>query len=125
MYIIVIIIRHSLYFQIIHVYIYICIYIYICGIILIICDNSKSCMYIYIYIYILIINRNHSKYFKIIQIYIYIYIYILVALCEGSQRGARSTAHQTFTFENTTSAFIDLHMFSIFFYFLFCVFVFN
>ena len=44
-------------------------------------------------------------------IYIYIYIYILVTRCDGSRREVRSTPHQAFTFENTTAAFIELHMF--------------
>ena len=43
---------------------------------------------------------------------------ILVTLCEGSQRGVRSTPHQTFTFKNTTTTFIDLHMFRHVFYLL-------
>ena len=69
-------------------------------------------MYIYIYVYIIYISIYHYLYFKLINVYIYIYIYIciLVTLCDGSRREVRSTPHETFTFENITAVFIDLHM---------------
>ena len=46
-----------------------------------------------------------------IYMYIYIYIHTLVTRCDGSQRDVRSTPHQAIAFENTTTVFIDLHMF--------------
>ena len=66
--------------------------------------------------------RINSCTYIYIHIYIYIYIYILVTPCDGSQREVRSTPHETCTFENITTVFIDLHMLRLFF---FCFFLNN
>ena len=44
-------------------------------------------------------------------------MYIPVTPCDGSQKEARRTPHDTFTFENITTVFIDLHMLLLFFYY--------